>query len=104
MLAGIAFQLGVMIIFVIVATDFCIRILKNKPYASRVNKIGANTNNVEMGGLTGQSSRRTSDDHGKEMVGGNGFVANGTGMSRGWWLFMFAMLISSLAIIIRGQS
>jgi hypothetical protein len=29
---------------------------------------------------------------------------NWTGMSRGWWLFMFGMLISSIAIIIRGKS
>ena len=101
MLAGIAFQLAVMIIFVFIGLDFCFRIWKNKPYGSRINKL-ALTTSVEMG-LRAGDSRRTSETHLK----GSGMGANGetwTGMSRGWWLFMFAMLISSLAIIIRGKS
>jgi hypothetical protein len=110
MLAGIAFQLGVMIIFVFIGLDFCLRIWKNKPYGSRVNKLGAtNSNNIEMGTRQfDNESRRTSETHLKEThLTGAGMSANGqnwTGMSRGWWLFMFAMLISSIAIIIRGKS
>jgi hypothetical protein len=101
MLGGIAFQLAVMIIFVVIGADFCFRIWKTKPYGSRINKL-APTASVEMG-LRGEESRRTSETYSK----GSGSGVNGetwTGMSRGWWLFMFAMLISSLAIIIRGMS
>jgi hypothetical protein len=109
MLAGIAFQLGVMIIFVFIGLDFCLRIWKNKPYGSRVIKLGAtNSNNIEMGTRQfDNESRRTSETHLKEThLNGTGMGASGqnwTGMSRGWWLFMFAMLISSIAIIIRGK-
>ena len=53
-------------------------------------------------------SRRTSETHLKGTGAGTG-AGNGvngqnrTGMSRGWWLFMFGMLISSIAIIVRGK-
>jgi hypothetical protein len=107
MLAGIAFQLGVMIIFIVIGFDFCFRIWKNKPYGSRINKLAPTTsNNIEMGIRDDNESRRTSETHLKGTGLGGGMGANGqtwTGMSRGWWLFMFAMLISSLAIIIRGK-
>ena len=96
MLAGIAFQLAVMVIFVIIAVDFCVRIAIHRPYGTRVNKLAAG-NNIEMGTT---DSRRTSD------LKGYGIGAEGQrwdGMSRGWWLLMFAMLISSLAIIVRGE-
>jgi hypothetical protein len=110
MLAGIAFQLGVMIIFIIIGLDFCLRIWKNKPYGSRINKLGAtNSDNMEMGTREfDNESRRTSETHLKGTGAGTG-AGNGvngqnwTGMSRGWWLFMFGMLISSIAIIIRGK-
>jgi hypothetical protein len=56
-------------------------------------------------------SRRTSETHLKGTGAGTGNGVgtgvngqNWTGMSRGWWLFMFAMLISSIAIIIRGKA
>lgn len=106
MLAGIAFQLGVMIIFVFIGLDFCFRIWKNKPYVSRINKLGNTNSNIEMGAKDNES-RRTSETHLKGTGAGAGVGVNGenwTGMSRGWWLFMFAMLISSIAIIIRGKS
>jgi hypothetical protein len=112
MLAGIAFQLGVMIIFIIIGLDFCLRIWKNKPYGSRINKLGAtNSDNMEMGTREfDNESRRTSETHlkgtGAGTGNGVGTGVNGqtwTGMSRGWWLFMFGMSISSIAIIIRGK-
>lgn len=108
MLAGIAFQLAVMIIFVFIGVDFCFRIWKNKPYGSRVNKLTSTTsNNIEMGTRdrdNDNESRRTSETHLKGTRAGVGLNGqNWTGMSRGWWLFMFAMLISSIAIIIRGE-
>jgi hypothetical protein len=98
MLAGIAFQLAVMIIFVAIGIDFCLRIATRRPYGTRVNKLAAG-NNIEMGAT---DSRRTSETH----IKGSGVGANGQswdGMSKGWWLLMFAMLISSLAIIVRGS-
>jgi len=105
MLAGIAFQLGVMIIFVIIGLDFCFRIWKNKPYGSRINKLAATTSdNMEMGTRDDNESRRNSETHLKGT--GAGVGASGetwTGMSKGWWSFMFAMLISSIAIITRGK-
>ena len=101
MLAGIAFQLAVMIIFVAIGIDFCVRIATHRPYGTRVNKLAAGgNNNIEMGAT---DSRRTSETHLK----GSGVGANGQswdGMSKGWWLLMFAMLISSLAIIVRGEA
>lgn len=102
MLAGIAFQLAVMIIFVLIGIDFCWRVATHRPYGVRVDKLAVgNGQNLEMGQIT--DSRRTSETHLK----GSGVGANGQtweGMSRGWWLMMFAMLISSLAIIVRGES
>jgi len=108
MLAGIAFQLGVMIIFVVIGLDFCLRIWKNKPYGSRVNTLGTtNSDNIEMGTREFDSaSRRTSETHLKGTAQGASNEVNGqtwTGLSKGWWLFMFAMLISSIAIIVRGK-
>jgi hypothetical protein len=100
MLAGIAFQLAVMIIFVGIGADFCYRAWKDKPYRNRASKL-APTSSVEMG-MVGSESRGTSIAGQK----GVGYGANGeawTGMSRGWWMFMVAMFISSLAIIIRGK-
>lgn len=104
MLAGIAFQLAIMIIFVFIGADFCFRIATHRPYGVRVNKLaagnGATGENLELGQVT--ESRRTSETHLK----GAGVGTNGQtweGMSRRWWLLMFAMLISSLAIIVRGE-
>lgn len=100
MLAGIAFQLAIMIIFVFIGIDFCVRIHLRRPYGSRVNKLAAvDSNNVEMGQV---DSRHTSLTH----IKGSGTGANGQtweGMNKGWWLLMLAMLISSLAIIVRGE-
>ena len=51
-------------------------------------------------------SRRTSVTHLKDTGHDAGTGVNGqtwTGMSKGWWVFMFAMLISSIAIIVRGK-
>lgn len=98
MLAGIAFQLAVMIIFVIIGIDFCVRIATRRPYGTRVNKLAAG-NSIEMGTT---DSRATSQTH----IKGSGVGANGQnwdGVSKGWWLLMFALLISSIAIIIRGK-
>ena len=108
MLAGIAFQLGVMIIFVTIGLDFCFRIWKDKPYGSRIKKFRAtNSDNMEMGTREFDSeSRRTSVTHLKDTGHDAGTGVNGqtwTGMSKGWWVFMFAMLISSIAIIVRGK-
>jgi len=108
MLAGIAFQLGVMTIFVFIGLDFCFRIWKDKPYGSRIKKFRAtNSDNMEMGTREFDSeSRRTSVTHLKDTGHDAGTGVNGqtwTGMSKGWWVFMFAMLISSIAIIVRGK-
>jgi hypothetical protein len=100
MLAGIAFQLGVMIIFVFIGLDFCYRVWKSKPYKTRANKL-ATTGSVEMG-IVGSESRGTSVTGLKDA----GYGANGeawTGMTKGWRIFMGAMLLSSLAIIVRGK-
>lgn len=113
MLAGIAFQLAVMIVFVLVGVDFCVRAALDKEYRWKARRAagasGDAYSTMEMmsvengGGGSGTGSGSSSRHKGIGGGGGEGFTVNGTGMNMGWWLLMFGMLISSLAIIVRGE-
>ena len=132
MLGGIAFQLGIMVIFVVIGLDFCFRIWKDKPYQSKVKKLvsgreeeegielgnandnanaGASANGARRTSQTSQNSQTNLKERAQISQGENPSwtrtrtgTGTGTGISRGWWMFMLAMLISSITIIVRGKN
>jgi hypothetical protein len=130
MLAGIAFQLVVMILFLGLGIDFCLRAMRGKSYAYKLRKeerdlslgergdsntalalrptdagAGARAGAFEMGGVPAGSRGQDVLEKGQAQTGpANAYSSSRGAMDRGWWLVMLGMAISSVAIIVRGKS
>jgi hypothetical protein len=110
MVAGIIFQLIVMVVFVILGMDFIVRVTTGKSYAFRERQIAAKAlkprrRDSEKSDRTvavdpANPTRASSDDAiPKPMVSED--VNSKENVNR-WWIMLAGCFISSLAIIIRG--
>lgn len=113
MLAGIALQLGIMIIFLFLGIDYCIRAKLDRPYKGKVNSmrrlnsspagLGGADMEMQMAPVGTSSTDATPLRQSKASPSSSVAMGRWEGMNRGWWLMMLGMGISSVCIIIRGK-
>ncbi|KAL7418454.1 hypothetical protein Q5752_006912 [Cryptotrichosporon argae] len=100
MLGGIVFQVATMALFLVLGADFVARKLARRPYAFRIRQIARKGS---VGAAETELELNTSAERAKpNAVAQAGQHEDDAAERRGWWLFLTAVMISSLMIVLRG--